>query len=157
MLCDGQGLDNNRHSELIAAIGMKNTPDFRSRFVVGVGLCNYKNKDSGGEETHVITEAEMPKYSHPGNTNRGGAHEHTSQRNHRADNDGNDKWGNYIGVNSHEDDKGNKGYYRRNEKVTTISNSGSAHNHHFSTDFKGDNQPHNNLPPYYALTYIIKY
>lgn len=43
-------------------------PDLRSRFVVGVGtgagLASYSTNDSGGEEQHTLSTAEIPSHTH---------------------------------------------------------------------------------------------
>jgi len=43
--------------------------------------------------------------------------------------------------------------------VNKIGSSGGVDwdNQYYNTSYTGDSMPHNNLPPYYALTYIIKY
>ena len=43
--------------------GKNGTPDLRDRFLVGAGK-SYKLSDTGGENTHVLTIAEMPKHEH---------------------------------------------------------------------------------------------
>lgn len=44
--------------------GANSTPDLRDRFIVGAGS-SYSVGDTGGEATHVLTEAEMPSHTHP--------------------------------------------------------------------------------------------
>lgn len=43
--------------------GKNGTPDLRDRFLVGAGK-SYKLGNTGGENTHVLTIAEMPKHEH---------------------------------------------------------------------------------------------
>lgn len=43
--------------------GKNGTPDLRDRFLVGAGK-SYKLSNTGGENTHVLTIAEMPKHEH---------------------------------------------------------------------------------------------
>lgn len=43
--------------------GANSTPDLRDRFVVGAGS-GYAVGATGGEATHVLTEAEMPAHTH---------------------------------------------------------------------------------------------
>lgn len=83
--CDGGALDRTLYADLYAVIGTRygvgdgsttfNKPDFRGRTIVGagqgVGLTNRSIADKGGEETHVLTIAEMPVHTHVQN-----AHSH---------------------------------------------------------------------------------
>jgi microcystin-dependent protein len=43
--------------------GTKETPDLRGRFILGFGP-SHKINDIGGEETHTLTEPELPKHIH---------------------------------------------------------------------------------------------
>ena len=119
-LCDGTlytALDNTKLQ----------SPDLRSKFILGASkpntIFNSSSKltpqqvdTQGGEETHVLSEDEMPSHIH-------------SFTNVLT-------WHNGVnGSISSGDDANNKS-----------ENSGST----------GNNVPHNNMPPYYALAYIIK-
>lgn len=125
-------------------------PDLRSRFIVGSGngapeykevkvtknvdghavqdvqqvqkipRKSYQLHDPGGEETHQLTEAEMPNHSHSFVGYKANLQHH----------------GEDTESNMQKDEE--KGSFTR------------------YTDSKGGDQPHNNLPPYYALRYIIK-
>ena len=101
-LCDGQG----------------GRPDLRDKFVLGAGTAHAVG-DTGGEETHTLTVAEMPNhrhvvnYSNPDNTSTNGSQ----------------------------------------TRVSSIISSGTAQG---DTTAVGGSQPHNNMPPYYALCYIMK-
>ena len=103
--------------------GATNTPDLRSRFVIGAGngpgLNHYDPGSTGGEETHTLSEAELPSHSH--------------EIAYRTDTSG-------TGSSDHDR------IFCSNRPNPTGLPTASA----------GGDQPHNNLPPYYALTYIIK-
>lgn len=108
------------------------TPDLRSRFVVGAGSDagenvtfdvssgalsgQYAPGDTGGSVAHQLTIDEMP------------SHTHTEQYN--TPSSGQDQAGSGSGDNDN----------------TSTRNSGST----------GGNQYHENRPPYYALAYIMK-
>lgn len=128
--------------------GENGTPDLREKFVLGATV-SYPNLsldsskhyvgDTGGEETHTLTVAEMPSHNHSGSTNSSGAHTHTWSR-------GNNQlegYGNYVcAINS-----------AKNGTVT-VPSSGS-HSHSISLNAAGGDAAHNNMPPYYALLFIM--
>lgn len=76
--CDGAAVSRVFYGELFAAIGTTwgvgdgvntfNLPDLRSRTIFGVGqgvgLSAYALASQGGEESHVLTVAEMPGHTH---------------------------------------------------------------------------------------------
>lgn len=86
LLCDGSAVSQATYAGLYAVIGTTygapgggnfNLPDLRGKSPLGVnngGLPNGENgsystrnrADSGGEETHVISTAEMPSHQHGG-------------------------------------------------------------------------------------------
>jgi microcystin-dependent protein len=127
LLCDGSTI-NAGYTELRNIVG-GNTPDLRSRFIVGAGngpgLTNYSIRSTGGEERHTLSVAEMPSHNHAG---FGEAY---------------DGWpfGNYNSTRTNMGSAGGKDY----------------DNYLYNTTSTGGSQAHENRPPYYALTYIIKY
>lgn len=78
LLCDGSEVSRSLYSDLFNVIGTRfgegdgvstfNLPDFRGRVAVGAGqgggLTNRTLADKGGEETHKLTQSEMPKHRH---------------------------------------------------------------------------------------------
>jgi len=75
--CDGASLLRTSYPDLFAAIGTTygfadgshfNLPDLQSRSVIGVGtgsgLSTYNLGDQGGEETHVLSVAELANHGH---------------------------------------------------------------------------------------------
>jgi microcystin-dependent protein len=80
VLCDGSALSRNTYAVLFAAIGVVygagdgvttfNVPDLRGRVPVGAGTGTYSGAvahavgDVIGEETHVLTVAELASHSH---------------------------------------------------------------------------------------------
>ena len=156
-LCDGKILQFNNGTNVNPSIHtkfsslpkkrdtnnneMSATPDLRGRFILGSaedegeGLTNRVIHDTGGEETHTLTVAEMP------------SHEHKILANQES-RDG----GNIINSTSHYimkgNDHGDTARYRL--AGTTVGASIGR-----SSEI-GSNASHNNMPPYYVLTYIIK-
>jgi len=130
--------------------GTNNTPDLRGRFILGAGqgtgLTLRTLKDVSGEEMHTLSIDEMPKHTHPlhlgaGCWKNGGCDNRLIPR---GVNNGD---GSSIWTDDSIDDKNvnyelNKGAL----KLTTRD---------FMTS-TGGNNPHNTMPPFYVLVYIMK-
>jgi len=130
------------------------TPDLRNRFVVGAwsdgandAWPNLAPGDTGGSADAITV-------SHTHTTNSTGSHGHgVSDPGHRHSI-------NYT--NSHSNDgnpeesgTGYSGTHNTNTSTTGISiNSGGSHSH--SVNSSGSSGTHKNLPPYYALAYIMR-
>lgn len=149
----------------------------KDRFVLAAGD-TYTNGDTGGSATVTLTKDQLPSHSHTGKTDDGGVdHSHNMQHVHyysaSAETYG---WG--VGIGSTLRDygaaiyggQGNNGTYtnggvsvsgytsdiRDKDYQGVIYNTGGAsaylHKHDFTTDPIGQNEAHNNMPPY-----IVKY
>lgn len=158
------------------------TPDLRGRFVIaagqGSGLTERKLGATGGEETHTLTISEMPNHdhtgttvtsgdhSHTGNTSTSGLHSHTSNA---VGGQGNVGLALADGSNTVIDTDSSSGELNvwttpqsltinsngdHNHTLTT--NTTGSHTHTFTTDTNGGGNAHNNMPPFYALYYIMK-
>lgn len=144
--------------------GTNSTPDLRNRFIVGAGS-TYAVAATGGTADTVVVS-----HNHGGATASDGSHSHTFSGDTGGQSvDHSHSMGYYM-----DDDNGNNGYLgivdgdnaqSSNYQTGGTSNnhvhgfSGttstiSAHSHGISTvGVSGTNQ---NLPPYYALAYIMK-
>jgi microcystin-dependent protein len=124
--------------------GQNGTPDLRNRFIVGIGS-NYKLNDTGGADTVVLNVNQLPKHSHSGscNTEMNGNHSHSLHLKHGCTNKsgGNDR----TVTNCH-------GW----EDRRTESAGNHTHTTNCSMTTTGNNAPHENRPPYYALAFIMK-
>jgi len=130
ILCNGQIIPNSTTK----------TPDLTGKFILGGGNIPTVTADQypfrigtvGGEEFHKLTTAEMPTHNH------GQDIIHRSNRNRsgkRSYVTGNPEVNMYVGGDP------------RNPKVTDGEVNGKG----------SDTFPHNNMPPFYALAYIMKY
>lgn len=107
--------------------GSNGTPDLRGRFIYGYGAgSGSKMNGSGGAETHRLAVNEMPSHSH------------------RIFLLGDDE-----------------GYCKKTDTDCHVNGSGKRTNDNSGPDINsiestGGNQPHNNMPPYYVLAFIMK-
>jgi microcystin-dependent protein len=118
--------------------GSSGTPDLRDRFVVGAGS-TYAVDATGGS-----ADATLPSHTHTGTTNGGGSHNHTIPHNLVQ----NVSSGGNI-------DQDNELQTRRTISGQVTGNIGN-HTHSFTTASSGTSATNANLPPYYALAYIMK-
>lgn len=142
LLCDGQSYSISTYRDLYNAIGTTyggygqsfQVPDLRGRFPVGKDTGTFATLGGkGGEEKHTLTVAEMPAHQHSGNDRAW----HDKQKRNGQ------QW--FVGL-SHD----------RGSWMSNAANDGLT-NQDTETGTTGGNQPHNNLPPYISLNFIIKY
>jgi len=138
LFCDGRSLTDasltdSKYNALKSHLtngGAASFPDLRGRFPLGRSD-KYTLGSIGGEESHQLSTAELPSHSHP-----------------------------YMDVFFSE--------HKNNivaPQIEVPKNMGSGdtdwdnigHQLSRNTDQTGGNQPHNNMPPYMTLNYIIKY
>ena len=92
--------------------------------------------DTGGSKDAIVVS-----HTHTGTTDSGGAHTHSISR------------ANYAGLNEAGAIDGSGTGYGTNTFSTA---SAGTHTHDFTTDSTGSSGTNANLPPYYALAYIMK-
>jgi len=133
--------------------GTNGTPDLRNRFVVGAGA-SYTPYNVGGAAAHTLTWAEMPVHSH-------GFSATTSW----ADLQGAIQFGaagipanSGLGIVSTAGPNGANQPNFGSGLVNNRLNINASHNHSVNgtTGNAGSSSPHNNMPPYLALAYIMK-
>lgn len=120
--------------------GTNGTPDLRSRFIYGGDGTN--NGATGGEVSHTLTKAELPKI--------------TGDAQFRLAN------GSVNIVGNLNDDRTQSGAFSKVDfgggKWLSTMQAGppaTANTDVLHLEF-GGNQPHNNMPPYYVMAYIMK-
>jgi microcystin-dependent protein len=141
-LCDGS---THGSAALEAVLGSATTPDLRDRFVVAAGT-TYPRTSIGGEAVVTLTTAEMPAHTHaisdPGHLHNffyQGAAISGMGYTGVLDIGGGLQFA--VGRN-------NYGY----PPGVTIQAAGTG----ITAGSAGSGTAHNNMPPYYSLTYIIK-
>ena len=117
--------------------GQNGAPDLRGKFIFGNGGSRGMNS-TGGAETVALHEGQMPYHTHGANVSDPG-HRHHMEDGVVSWGDGGVWWG-YRGGNGRPNP-------RTNVEKTGIS-VGISHT--------GGNQAHENMPPFYVLTYIMK-
>lgn len=124
--------------------GQNGTPNLKDRFIVGAGN-TYSVASTGGEVAHTLTIGEMPSHTHIQN-----AHTHAQDpHSHNISSGWSDNGTNDSLTMS---DEGNNGK-RTN---STQSSTGVNQNTTATNQNTGGGAAHNNLPPYYALAFIMK-
>ncbi|HET6841596.1 MAG TPA: tail fiber protein [Candidatus Angelobacter sp.] len=143
-LCDGQILPISQNTALFSLLGTTYGGDGRSNFALpnlqgsapmqagqGQGLSLRDLGEIGGEQAVTLLQTEMPAHSH-GIQASAGTTQPTPVGN---------AWG-----------SGQKGFgnaYVASDPLTNVQMNP------FGTSIAGGNQPHNNMPPFLGLTFII--
>ena len=147
-LCDGEKHQNSNKDSV-------QVPDLRSRFIVGVGqgtgtdeagnaLSNYSFKEAKGMEQVKLTIDQMPKHNHSNSkTDRQGNHSHYVRV----------AWGGGDNRNCAASGDDDKLPAQSHKKAT--SNEGE-HQHNLNITYDGNNEKHENKPPYFALYFLMK-
>ena len=136
--------------------GTNNTPDLRGRFILssgnGIDLSTRLINDIGGSETHTLNIDEIPGHTHNGTTSSNGAHIHSTNAN-----------GIDVGLtinnginNGMLSNLTPSGENNIKSLDSLIINSSGTHTHTFTTNSTGNNNSHNNMPPFYVLAYIMR-
>lgn len=134
LMCDGTSYKKSLYPALAAVLGVTGenftVPDLRGRFLMGTSA-SHPRAQTGGEESHTLTEAEMPAHAHPviGRGLPG-------------------KWEQGVGIFATNLGAGS-GW-------TSVSSYDAKAPGWLEAKSKGGGKPHNNLPPYYSIGYIIK-
>lgn len=141
LLCDGGQYSTSSYSTLYAVIGTTygggngsfRVPDLRGRTPVGKNQGTFSALGRiGGEETHTLSIAEMPSHQHPMNENT------------YVDVQTRSGWQPYVS-----DTNGSRWFTNKRHDNLSFSD--------IATGATGQSSPHNNMPPYLVLNYIIKY
>jgi len=114
--------------------GSSGTPDLRNRFVVGAGS-TYSVGGTGGSADAIVVA-----HTHTGTVDSNGAHTHLI--------------GQVNATGIYEDAGGSGPNISSPGNLST--NSAGTHTHTFTTNSTGSSGTNANLPPYYALFWIMK-
>ena len=163
LLCDGGG----------------GRPDLRDRFVIGAGA-GYNVNATGGAATVTLTTSNLPAHSHTtpnhshsysgsGTTGGGGSHDHGGNTTGGGSHSHDYNTRTLGSVHSYGDSNqtrpnnsttstntGDSGSHAHNVTGNTGSDGSHAHNISGSSSQNGESAAGKNMPPWYALCYIIK-
>jgi hypothetical protein len=166
--------------------GQNSTPDLRNRFVVGAGDAYAVDATGGSADATLVSHTHgsgnlgtgnAGSHSHSGNTNNTGDHSHSGNTNNTGDHahrwgtddadgaggtgnpDANGgqawrAWTDTQGAHSHNINTNNSGSHSHN--INTNNTGDHSHNVSGDTASSGSSATGANLPPYYALCYIMK-
>lgn len=123
--------------------GQNGTPNLTDKFIIGAGA-KYSPGNTGGEETHKLTTREMP------------SHNHVITHTLKTSTAGNHTHG-YIEPDS--GPGGSNGWDMTDSRNSETDAAGS-HSHDITGTITcastGSGTAHNNMPPYYALCFVMK-
>jgi microcystin-dependent protein len=117
--------------------GSQGTPDLRGRFIFGNGGSRGMNT-TGGAESVTLGVHQMPQHNHTANVNDPGHQHHMIEGMGIV----------YAGSSWYARDGGLGGAHPRTNVAKTGIN--------VDISYSGSNHPHENMPPFYVLTYIMK-
>lgn len=160
--------------------GTNGTPDLRDKFVIGAGNL-YSPTNTGGSKdaeviahTHTGTTASNGSHSHTASTGSAGSHGHTGSANSAGNHrhsigaySSDVRTGAYVNADEYSNRTNYTDYAGAHTHTLTINsagahthtvtvNSNGAHTHTFTTDSTGVAGLDKNLPPYYALAFIMR-
>lgn len=152
VLCNGAAITGPEGETLRTLLGNNNTPNLLNQFIVGAGD-TYDVGDSGGVNTVALTTAQMPSHNHTGDTNTTGNHNHATTQGGNV-HDRVFTLGD-VGDTPNGADNRTGANEPRIIEAFPMATTGN-HSHTLDINNTGSGQAHENRPPYYALTYIIK-
>jgi microcystin-dependent protein len=129
--------------------GKNGTPNLTDRFVLGAGG-HYQYNMSGGQESVTLKVEELPAHAHTAAVGDSGSHYHAIPCDKGTVGGG--IFGGGGGLAQQQDD------VRRGADAAFLGSTRNdgGHSHPVSVAAAGSNQPHDNMPPYMALCYIMK-
>lgn len=177
LLCNGALIPADSSYDALRALVGTTTPDLRNRFILGSGT--RANGTTGGVEQVTLNQNQMPNHSHgasagnetadhshQGNTGWSGQHAHTN--NPGANGQANAFALTAAGAPAQElwAGAGTFQYYMTysnqtaeaglHEHYVVTGGRSTPHQHIITVSSAGGGAPHENMPPFYVLTYIVR-
>ncbi len=134
--------------------GQNGTPNLKNRFIYGGNNIGVK----GGSETVTLSKDEIPSHNH---SNWNSVTSYSDSHSHRYNRSGNPKVSSsnfgYRGYNKGCGQRmANAFKYSGSSQTLFTSDSEAKHKHTITISNQGGGKPHNNMPPYIVLAFIIK-
>ena len=147
-MCDGQKYKMDPTTGVVTALNanatdddMVITPDLKGRFILGTGngtgLTNRELNKTGGEENHKLTASEMASHFH---------YEFVNATSPNLDH----------GINNASSPVANVEKGDNSHNYMIQSTGGGDYPSLGKSSIVGNDVPHNNMPPFYTLYYIMK-
>jgi hypothetical protein len=129
--------------------GSNGTPNLMDRFVVGAGSTYAVGATGGSADAIVVAHTHTtPNHSHTASSNTTGAHTHSFTYT-APDNDNVGRWS--LAGDAARNDTANTASNGSHSHIITVNSGGAG-----TTGSTGSSGTNANLPPYYALCYIMK-
>lgn len=141
--CNGQLMPISQNTALFSLLGTFYGGDGKSNFALpnlqgsapmqagqGPGLSLRDLGETGGEQTVTLLQTEMPAHSHTAQAAGGGG----------QPGPGNNAWASGL---------------KTGPSLYSATGANNVQMNPFGTSISGGNQPHNNMPPFLGLTFII--
>lgn len=126
--------------------GTPPTPNLRDKFIVGAGSTKYPIGMTGGEETHVLSQNEMPSHTHIQNAHSHGVNDPSHRHTTGSDGAVASSAIGFAGANK-----------ISRTALTDAAATGVTINGFTAVNQNtGLNAAHENRPPFYALAFIMK-
>lgn len=146
---DYYGSLNNIPTGWVLCDGQNGTPDLRGLFIVGYDSRKQDYNEvgkRGGLESVVLTTNQMPRHNHPGTTNSAGEHTHSGFQLDGSNADNGDP-GRFVNTANTQSNG--------RQSIGGQTNSAGGHSHTVTTNDVGNNEAHENRPPFYVLAKIM--
>ena len=172
LMCDGTSYDTTAKATLFDAIGYQfggtgtnfNVPDLEQKFPIGPGGSKSIG-DTGGAENVTLALSQIPSHIHSGSTGSS-SHSHSGNTGSAGSHDHNLNFrqgGNISSLRAGTGGRTSGSTVTDSITVASVGNhthginlSGGSHSHSVSIGSAGGGGPHNNMPPYLTINFIIK-
>jgi len=151
---DGEGVAGTKMDGWAICNGIDGRPDLTGKFIVGADINEnsldadtiYQVNEQGGESYHTLTVNEMPSHNHSinhGHTIDDPGHDHKMREDATVS-------GDYKGIKRGDTEDGT--WFTNWDRYTGIT----INDYTGDSGHTGNDQAHENRPPYYAVYYIIR-